>query len=231
MYNAFNAFVAAPIFDGKEQIGVVAFRMPHNEINLIMTNNNAWESMGFGQTGETYLVGSDYTIRNQPRYLTEHKEQFLNSLYKVGFNNTQSKRMVDLINRYNSAIGLYPVRTTAGMEAIEGISGNKIINNTFGETVLSAYKPLEINGVKWGIISEINMHEAFAPIEQPAATAMAPGASQPLPPEMMGMVPGAAPAAGSQMVAGPGQFSRRTDLAQGGTPQMSQLLAALTGAA
>jgi len=44
-------------------------------------------------------------------------------------------------------------------------------------------------------------------------------------------VPGAAPAAGSQMVAGPGQFSRRTDLAQGGTPPMADLLAALTGAA
>lgn len=166
LYNAFNAFIAAPIFDGKEQVGVVAFRMPHNEINLIMTNNNSWESMGFGQTGETYLVGSDYTIRNQPRYLTEHKEQFLNSLYKVGFNNSQSKKMVDLINRYNSAIGLYPVRTQAATEAIEGGSGNKIISNTFGETVLSAYKPLEISGLKWGIISEINMREAFAPIEQ-----------------------------------------------------------------
>lgn len=87
-----------------------------------------------------------------------------------------------------------------------------------------------IQGRQKGESLEQIVAKAFAPIEQPAATAMAPGASQPLPPEM-GMVPGAAPAAGSQMVAGPGQFSRRTDLAQGGSPQMSQLLAALTGAA
>ena len=166
LYNAFNAFNAAPIFDGNEQIGVVVFRMPHNEINLIMTNNNAWSGMGFGQTGETYLVGSDYTIRNQPRYLTEHKEAFLSSLNKVGFNSIQSKKMVDFINKYNSAIGLYPVRTVAAMEAIEGTAGNKLIKNTFGDMVLSSYKPLEINGVKWGIISEMYAKEAFAPIDE-----------------------------------------------------------------
>lgn len=86
-----------------------------------------------------------------------------------------------------------------------------------------------INGRQKGESLETLVEKAFAPKEQPAATAMAPGASQPSP--EMGMVPGAAPAAGSQMVAGPGQFSRRTDLAQGSNPQMSQLLAALTGAA
>jgi len=85
-----------------------------------------------------------------------------------------------------------------------------------------------INGRQKGETLEQIVASAFAPQEQPAVSAMAPGASQPSP---MGMVPGAAPAAGSQMVAGPGQFSRRTDLAQGGQPEMAQLLAALTGAA
>ena len=82
-----------------------------------------------------------------------------------------------------------------------------------------------IEGRSKGQALESIVAKSFAPVEQPAATAMAPGASQP----PMG-VPGAAPAAGSQMVAGPGQFSRRTDLAQGGTPPMQDLLAALTGA-
>jgi hypothetical protein len=83
-----------------------------------------------------------------------------------------------------------------------------------------------IEGRAKGQALESIVAKSFAPAEQPAASEMAPGASQP----PMG-VPGAAPAAGSQMVAGPGQFSRRTDLAQGGTPPMADLLAALTGAA
>ena len=166
LYNAFNAFEAVPIFDGKEQIGVVVLRMPHSEINSIMTNKNAWNNMGFGKSGETYLVANDYTIRNEPRGLIENKEKFLSSLSKAGFSSSQSKRMLELINRYNSAIGLYPVRTKAAMQSISGTSGNEITTNTFGETVLSAYKPLEINGVKWAIISEINAKEAFYPIEQ-----------------------------------------------------------------
>jgi methyl-accepting chemotaxis protein len=166
LYNAFNSFNATPIFDGNEQIGVMVFRMPHKEINYIMTNKNSWAGMGLGKTGETYLVGSDYTIRNQPRGLTEDKEKFLNSLSKVGFNVGQSKKMIELINKYNSAIGLYPARTVAATQAMSGVSGNGLIKNTFGEEVLSAYKALDINGVKWGIISEINANEAFAPIEQ-----------------------------------------------------------------
>jgi methyl-accepting chemotaxis protein len=166
LFNAFNAFEAVPIFDGKEQIGIIVLRMPHSEINAIMTNKNAWNNMGFGKSGETYLVASDYTIRNEPRGLIENKEKFLSSLYKAGFSDGQSKRMLELINRYNSAIGLYPVRTKAAVQSINGTSGNEMTTNTFGETVLSAYKPLEINGVKWGIISEINAKEAFYPIEQ-----------------------------------------------------------------
>ncbi len=164
LFNAFNAFMAAPIFDGKEQVGVVVFRMSHNEINSIMTNRNAWTNMGFGKTGETYLVANDYTIRNQPRGLIENKDTFLASLYKVGFNSNQSKTMVELINKYNSAIGLYPVRTTASIQGIDGVTDTQTLTNTFGENVLSAYKPLEINGVKWAIISEINVTEAFDPI-------------------------------------------------------------------
>jgi len=166
LFNAFNAFEAVPIFDGKEQIGIIVLRMPHSEINAIMTNKNAWNNMGFGKSGETYLVASDYTIRNEPRGLIENKEKFLSSLYKAGFSDGQSKRMLELINRYNSAIGLYPVRTKAAVQSINGTSGNEMTTNTFGETVLSAYKPLEINGVKWGMISEINAKEAFYPIEQ-----------------------------------------------------------------
>ena len=166
LYNAFNAFNAVPIFDGKEQIGVIILRMPHNEINAIMTNKNAWRNMGFGLTGETYLVASDYTIRNEPRGLIENKEKFLSSLSKAGFSGGQSKRMIELINKYNSAIGLYPVRTKAALQSISGVADNDITTNTFGEEVLSAYKPLEINGVKWGILSEIDAREAFYPIEQ-----------------------------------------------------------------
>lgn len=163
-YNAFDAFIAAPIFDGNNQIGILMFRMPHREINNIMTNENSWSSIGLGKTGEAYLVANDYTIRNQPRLLIENQDMFFNSLSKIGFNNNQIKKMIDLINKYNSAIGMYPIRTLAVIESSNGISGTKILKNVFGNMVLSAYKPLHVKGVEWSIIAEIDALEAFTPI-------------------------------------------------------------------
>ena len=75
-----------------------------------------------------------------------------------------------------------------------------------------------IEGRQKGQALESIVAKAFAPVAEPAATAMAPGASQ----SPMG-IPGAAPAAGSSIP--PGQ-------APGGArPEMAQLLAALGGAA
>jgi len=164
-YNAFDAFIATPIFDGDNQIGILMFRMPHREINNIMTNENSWNKMGFGKTGETYLVANDYTIRNQPRLLIENKEVFFNSLSKIGFNHNQTKKMIELINKYGSAIGMYPIRTAATLDVSHGIAGTRIITNVFGDQVLSAYRPLNIKGVDWGVVGEINAAEAFAPID------------------------------------------------------------------
>lgn len=164
-YNAFDAFIAVPIFNHDEQVGILMIRMPHHEINSIMTNENSWTKIGFGRTGEGYLVANDYTIRNQPRLLTEDPDTFYNALYKIGFNSKQAKKMIELIVRFNSAIGMYPIRTVAINESLNGLTGNKLLKNVFGELVLSAYKPLNIQDVQWAVIAEINAKEAFAPIE------------------------------------------------------------------
>ncbi len=165
-YNAFVAFVATPIFNGDNQIGILMFRMPNREINNIMTNGNSWSNIGLGNTGEAYLVANDYTIRNQPRLLIEHQDKFFNSLDKIGFNNKQVMKMIDLINKYHSAIGMYPIRTAAIVDAFNDVSGTKVLKNVFGNMVLSAYKPLNINGLQWSIVAEINTEEALTPINR-----------------------------------------------------------------
>lgn len=166
-YNAFDAFIAVPIFkETHEQVGILMIRMPHHEINSIMTNENSWNKIGFEKTGEVYLVANDYTIRNQPRMLIEDPDRFYNNLYKIGFNNKQVKKMIELIVRFNSAIGMYPIRTAAINETLNGVTGNKLLKNVFGELVLSAYKPLTIQDLQWVIVAEINAKEAFAPIER-----------------------------------------------------------------
>ena len=70
-YNAPAAFVASPIFDGDEFIGVLAFQVSIDEINRIMLCDRKWEEIGLGRTGETYLVGQDYKMRSSSRFQTD----------------------------------------------------------------------------------------------------------------------------------------------------------------
>jgi methyl-accepting chemotaxis protein len=65
-YGAPASFIAAPVYEGEEKIGVVAFQMPVGKINGIMN-----EHTGMGETGETYLVGADLLMRSDSRFSKE----------------------------------------------------------------------------------------------------------------------------------------------------------------
>ncbi len=65
-YESAASFIAAPVFDGKEKIGVLLFQMPVGEINALMG-----QRAGLGESGETYLVGADRMMRSQSRFAEE----------------------------------------------------------------------------------------------------------------------------------------------------------------
>ena len=91
-YNAPASFIASPIFDGDEKIGVLIFQMPIDRINSIMTNNQNWSEVGLGDSGETYLVGQDFRLRNQSRFLIEDSENY----FKVIDNDIDLKKRMAL---------------------------------------------------------------------------------------------------------------------------------------
>lgn len=53
------AFIASPVFDGEERVGVLIFQMPVDRLNRTLAGNG-----GLGQTGDFVLVGPDGTYRN-----------------------------------------------------------------------------------------------------------------------------------------------------------------------
>ncbi|WDE01561.1 methyl-accepting chemotaxis protein [Thalassomonas actiniarum] len=158
-YDAAAAFIGAAIFapDGKK-LGVLIFQMPIDRINDLMTYQQGWHDVGLGDSGETYLVGDDRLLRSQSRFLMEDKVNYLAALKKAGFDETVLKK----INASDSAIGLQAVDTEGASAAIAGKTGIKSIKDYRGVEVLSAFAPLDIPGVKWGILSEIDVAEAMA---------------------------------------------------------------------
>jgi methyl-accepting chemotaxis protein len=134
-----TAYVGAPIRDPSgKMIGVVAFRVPLATINAIMT-----ERAGMGKTGETYIVGPDKLMRS---------DSFLDP-------------------KHHSVLASFAdpdrgkVDTEAARQALAGESGADVIIDYTGAPVLSAYAPLDVLGTRWAVLSEIEVAEAFVPVD------------------------------------------------------------------
>lgn len=153
------SFIASPIFEEGKKIGVLIFQMPIDNINDIMTHHQKWAESGLGESGETYLVAQDKTLRSMSRFLIEDKAAYLKTLSESGV----AQQTLDAINSKETSIGLQPVRTTGVDKALSGSVGFDIYPDYRNVPVLSSYAPVKIAGLNWVIISEIDAAEAFAP--------------------------------------------------------------------
>ncbi|MCG8633624.1 MAG: methyl-accepting chemotaxis protein [Desulfobacterales bacterium] len=131
-------FIAAPVTEGGKTIGILAFQLSIDAINKIMT-----ERSGMGESGESYLIGSDLLMR--------------------------SDSFLDPVNHTVSASFANPdkgkVDTEAANAAVNGKAGEKIIIDYNGNPVLSAYTPVTVGENTWGLLAEIDEAEAFASIQ------------------------------------------------------------------
>ena len=157
------AFVASPIFDvnSSELVGVLALQLSADEIDNIMTGNNDWEEEGLGQSGETYLVGDDYGMRSNSRFLIEQPEEYFKAVTKRGL----PKKQIGFIKRFNSSILHQQAETEAIRQALNNRTGFEIAKDYRGVNTLNAYRPLELEDLEWAINAKIDTQEAFEPIK------------------------------------------------------------------
>ncbi|WP_430462945.1 methyl-accepting chemotaxis protein [Thalassolituus sp. LLYu03] len=161
-YNDAAAFIAAPIYTGFSLVGVLIFQMPVDEISHIMTNSGQWKEAGYGATGESYVAGSDLTLRSQSRLLLEAPDTFLNELAATGI----SQAMLDETRVSQSAIGHVRDQSPAMTRALKGEEGTMTTKDYLGHDVISAYTYVDFLGTRWGLVSKISTQEALAGVEK-----------------------------------------------------------------
>ena len=145
-YNSAASFIATPIFIKGSKQGVLIFQMPVDRINSIMSLGGDYKEAGLGESGEVYLVGQDYKMRNNSRFVKDIKDKVVQDL--------------------GSTIGVWEVKTKSTQAAISGKSkkGNGIIDDYRGVSVLSVYDTVNLyDQAKWVIVSEIDEEEALQP--------------------------------------------------------------------
>jgi class 3 adenylate cyclase len=155
-----NAFLAAPVIDQGAVVAVLVAQLSIEEIDRVVTGDRRWRQEGFGETGETYLVGADYTVRSGGRLFYEDREGFIAQLKAAG----SSAEEIETIKRFGSPILAQRIDTQATRAALAGIEGTGQIIGSRGKQTLASWGPLNIPGVKWALVSRIETSEAFAPI-------------------------------------------------------------------
>lgn len=164
-YNNFASFIATPVFDGPHRVGVLIFQMPIGNIDNIMTFAGDWEKVGLGKTGETYLIGNDFKLRSNSRFLLEDAESFYANLSKNDMDNAAMQKLVKQGNPIG-ILGIDPKVAALAFDDKTGISRHKGYR---GREVLSAYAPIQLLGRQWAIMSDVETDEVFAPVDELAS--------------------------------------------------------------
>ena len=129
-FDAPAAFISTPVLEADGSLaGVMVFQMPIERLNNLMQ-----QTAGLGESGETYVVGSDFLMRSDSRFSEE---------------STILARSVD---------------TPAARAGLAGQSGFMFGPDYRGVAVGSAYQPVDMAGATWVVLAEIDQSEMLAPV-------------------------------------------------------------------
>lgn len=158
--NVPTLWVMSPVSEDGKVLGVMAVQVPIDLINQVMTGDQGWQRDGLGDTGESYIVGDDRLMRSYPRQLIEHPQQYERDVVAAGTAPATAKREVAI----KGSVLLQQVHTTPVSRALQGKTGTVIADDFRGKETLAAYAPLEVDGLRWVVVAQMDTAEAFAPV-------------------------------------------------------------------
>ena len=156
-YNAPAQFISAPVYKGESIIGALIFQLPVAKIDEILTGKNSWKEHGLGNSGEVYIVNEERIMQSVSRFLVEDKEGFLDLMGSI--NLSQEKR--DYIQSKDTTALSLVIDSLGAKDVVTGKTYFSIFPDYRGVNVLSAYRPLNIKGLNWYILSEMDEEEAL----------------------------------------------------------------------
>ncbi|QTD48931.1 methyl-accepting chemotaxis protein [Sulfidibacter corallicola] len=143
-YEAPASFLAAPIVVDGQKIGVLAFQIPLDRIDLIMR-----ERTGLGESGEAILIGPDMLPRSDSHM--DPARFSVDSAYRKG----EAGKMN------------FPIMRQVFQQNQTGISET---TDYLGREVVTAFAPVDLGPFKWGIAVNLSKEEAFQRAQQLATS-------------------------------------------------------------
>jgi PAS domain S-box-containing protein len=139
--NADVCFIATPVYAMGEKKGVVLFEFSIERFNDILGAMTA-----LGKTGAVYLVGPDYEPRGGAAKVLARRSEM-----EAAAEGGETPRL-----------DIEPARIVFHL----GQSGCDVYRDAVGHEALIAFTPIEILGVTWALIAQVDTAEAFVTVKE-----------------------------------------------------------------
>ena len=156
------AFLASPIYVDTQMVGILVIQLSISGINRLMPGVGDWEEVGLGESGDSYLVGSDLRMRTYSRHLQSGNDREQLAMPSIGPG--LDSELAAALAEPPTTISERSIAALGGIAA--GQTDTRWMSNYLGNNVLSAYAPLDIDGVAWSMLTEIEAAEIMQPVYQ-----------------------------------------------------------------
>lgn len=153
-------WLATAVRAGDETVGAIATAVPNEALVDVTTAGGDWASLGLGDTGEAYIVGSDGLMRSEARLWLEDPDAYEEALEDAGY----PPELVDTVRSFETTVLVQPVDTPAVEEAATGTPFTGTIDNYLGRAVQSYAVPLDSGPLGWLAVTEVETAEIRAPL-------------------------------------------------------------------
>jgi methyl-accepting chemotaxis protein len=165
-FGAVTAYLAVPVYHWSQS--------PERPIAYLVAEVSAehWagqlsgsaenESLGLGETGETYLVDSNYVLLSEVAGRNTDLNQLVYDLRQEGV----ADATLHSITRKGRTAGELEINTHAVSQALLGNSGTEIETDYIGRRMFTTWTPIEVMGHRFALIAQQEVAEVQASLTQ-----------------------------------------------------------------
>jgi methyl-accepting chemotaxis protein len=152
-------FMVAPVFNslsGSEQpIGALVLQLPVQALTELTTNQQHWADIGLGNSGESYLVGSNHLLVSALRPQLSNSREFYAQYPAIG-----------AVADHYGLSGQLKLQSAEVDAALQGKSGHTETVDYRNIPVLVNYQPVQIGGDTYALITQQDKSEAYAALDE-----------------------------------------------------------------
>lgn len=160
-------FVGALVRGTDGVLGALVAEVPIVALNSIMTASEGWGDIGLGETGETYVVGGDLTLRSDSRLWLEDPDAYLEAA-----RDHVTEDELQAIEGTGSTVLVQPVDTAPVRAAFEGERFEGRTSNYLGRDTLSVAARVDIPQLDWVVVADMGVDEASSSLDSFVARVM-----------------------------------------------------------